>query len=98
MTRAFRLDLRFVGNGCAVLTVAGDPDPATAPRLREQDQALLAGGPLRLLLDLSAVDFCDSSGLGAVLGLWHQATAGKSSLGDRCDLRVTRRDRAGPCR
>ncbi|MCE6995551.1 STAS domain-containing protein [Saccharothrix sp. S26] len=81
MTRPFQLDLRHIGNGCAVLAVTGDLDPATAPHLREQGQALLADGPVQLLLDMSRVDFCDSSGLSTVLGLWQQARAGGGSLG-----------------
>lgn len=80
MTRPFQLDLRHADNGWAVLFVTGDLDPATAPRLHEQAQALLTGGPVRLLLDMSAVDFCDSSGLSAVLGLWQQAKAAGGSL------------------
>jgi anti-sigma B factor antagonist len=53
--------------GCTVVTLAGDIDIQTAPELRER-LAELADGDLTLVLDLSAVDFLDSSGLGALVG------------------------------
>ncbi|KOV85296.1 STAS domain-containing protein [Nocardia sp. NRRL S-836] len=80
MTEPFRLDVRAAGAGRAVIAIAGELDPATAPRLREQGLSLLTGGSPHLLLDMSGVDFCDSSGLSVVIGLWQQAHAGGGSL------------------
>ena len=54
--------------GIRVLRVAGELDIATAPRLCARLDATRVGRRPRLLVDLSDVDFCDSTGLRALLG------------------------------
>ncbi|MFD3653497.1 STAS domain-containing protein [Streptomyces sp. 24-1644] len=50
-----------------VLEITGDLDHATAPRLRQAvDRVILASGQL-LVLDLAGLEFCDSSGITALL-------------------------------
>ncbi|MEK0098005.1 STAS domain-containing protein [Streptomyces sp. NPDC056002] len=50
-----------------VLEITGDLDHETAPELRKAVEALtLAQGQL-LVLDLAGLDFCDSSGISALL-------------------------------
>ncbi|WP_329453851.1 STAS domain-containing protein [Streptomyces sp. NBC_01497] len=50
-----------------VLEITGDLDHTTAPELRRAvDGLTLAAGQL-LVLDLAALDFCDSSGISALL-------------------------------
>ncbi|GAA4658555.1 MULTISPECIES: STAS domain-containing protein [Amycolatopsis] len=57
------------------LTVAGEIDMATAPRLRDAIAAARTGTGIRSVrVDLSLVDFLDSSGL-AVLAEAHSACA-----------------------
>jgi anti-anti-sigma factor len=46
-----------------VLSIAGELDMATAPQLQDQITDLLDSGQNRLVLDLSDVSFCDSTGL-----------------------------------
>jgi anti-sigma B factor antagonist len=54
--------------GVHVIAVAGELDIATAPDLCVRlDNSRMARRP-RLLVDLSDVDFCDSTGLRALLG------------------------------
>ncbi|WP_329791601.1 STAS domain-containing protein [Lentzea sp. DG1S-22] len=80
MTKAFHLDVRHTGAGHALIVISGELDPVTAPRLREQGMSLLAEGFPNLLLEMSEVDFCDSSGLSVVIALWQQAHASGGSL------------------
>ncbi len=54
--------------GCTVLTVAGEIDVHTATTLRDAMTKVLNRGRVRLVLDLSGVPFCDSSGLGVLVG------------------------------
>src|SRR3954464_13467251 len=46
-----------------VVSVAGELDMATAPRLQDQITDLLEKGRTRLVFDLAEVSFCDSTGL-----------------------------------
>jgi anti-sigma B factor antagonist len=54
--------------GVRVIAVAGELDIATAPQLCARLDATRTGRRPRLLVDLTAVDFCDSTGLRALLG------------------------------
>jgi anti-sigma B factor antagonist len=53
---------------CAVLQLAGEVDIYTAPALRQRMQDLAAKGTVRVIADMSRVDFLDSTGLGALIG------------------------------
>jgi len=50
-----------------VLTVKGEVDVTTTPRVRAQLISLLSEGKPHLIVDLEGVDFLDSSGLGALV-------------------------------
>ncbi len=64
-------------DGSVVLTVRGDLDLDTAPAVRNAfDQALARPHP-RIVVDLSGLQFCDSTGLSAfVVGGKHAAARG----------------------
>ena len=53
--------------GWAVLRVAGEIDLVTGGRIRTEVHRLVAEGRRRVVLDLGAVRFCDSSGVGVLI-------------------------------
>jgi len=50
------------------LTVTGEIDMATAPRFRQRLLAVISAGTQNVVIDLSGVDFIDSTGLGVLMG------------------------------
>lgn len=77
-------DLRFtverLDGPVALAAVTGEIDYHSSPRLRSEAQALAEGGHPHLVLDVSGVTFCDSSGLSVLIGLWHHTRAAGGSL------------------
>ncbi|MEV0976870.1 STAS domain-containing protein [Streptomyces sp. NPDC049915] len=51
----------------AVLQVSGELDLVTSPVLRQRVHDVIAEGRHSLVLDLSQVQFCDSSGVGVLI-------------------------------
>jgi anti-sigma B factor antagonist len=56
--------------GCAIVAASGDVDISTSPDLREALANVLAAGNRSLVVDLSAVRFIDSTGLGVLVGAY----------------------------
>lgn len=52
---------------CVVLAVKGEVDLGTAPHLRQRLIELVADGHRRIVVDMTATDFLDSTGLGALV-------------------------------
>src|SRR6266536_215228 len=61
------LSTRTVGDH-TVLEVGGEVDVYTAPRLRERLVELVEQGARNVVVDLSRVEFLDSTGLGVLVG------------------------------
>ncbi len=51
-----------------VVAVRGEVDIATAPKLREKLVELASQGAQQVVVDLDAVEFLDSTGLGVLIG------------------------------
>ena len=51
----------------AVLVIHGEIDVASAPRVREELNRVIDGGARRIVFDVGAVDFIDSSGLAVLV-------------------------------
>ncbi len=54
-------------DGASVVTVVGEVDVHTAPQLDEALTALVEAANYRLIVDLSGVEFLDSTGLGVLV-------------------------------
>jgi len=55
-------------DGWAVVTVAGEMDLISSPAVRQKVHEAVADGRRSLVLDLAGVRFCDSSGVGVLIG------------------------------
>jgi anti-sigma B factor antagonist len=64
----FHLDTIEPGDGHALVRIAGEIDVFTAPRLRERLADLVTAGDVHIILDMSQVEFLDSTGLGVLVG------------------------------
>jgi len=60
-------NIKDLGDGIAVVHLAGRLNMVTAVQLREVMASAVAEGRIRIAVDLSKVDFIDSSGLGALI-------------------------------
>jgi anti-sigma B factor antagonist len=54
--------------GSTVVAVGGEIDVYSAPKLRERLIALVDAGSYNLIVDMEAVEFLDSTGLGVLVG------------------------------
>ncbi|GAA3199425.1 STAS domain-containing protein [Actinocorallia longicatena] len=66
-----RLD-HYEEEGVTVVSPAGEVDVFTAPVLREFLLGLLDDGMRKLVVDLTAVSFLDSTGLAVLVGIWQR--------------------------
>jgi anti-anti-sigma factor len=64
--------------GEVVVNLAGEIDMVGAPRLVSTINEILADPPPRIVLDLAAITFCDSQGLGTLVVLSRKATTAQS--------------------
>jgi anti-anti-sigma factor len=73
MSGAFSATLSV--NGDAKVALAGELDMATAPELVRALAPVVETGPPEVVLDLSALSFIDSSGLGVLVDTQQRLTA-----------------------
>jgi anti-sigma B factor antagonist len=58
--------------GVRVIAISGELDLSTAPRLEEPLEATLANEDAVLLIDLSACEFIDSTGIALIVRAWQR--------------------------
>lgn len=63
-----------------VLSVVGDLDVTSSPQVRNEVVRLLTDGATHLVIDLAAVPFVDSFGLGVLIGALKRTRAGGGEL------------------
>ncbi|HEY1134118.1 MAG TPA: STAS domain-containing protein [Nocardioides sp.] len=67
-------------DGKTIVAVGGEIDVYTAPRLRDRITELVAAGTYDLVIDMEAVEFLDSTGLGVLVGGLKKVRAHNGSL------------------
>jgi anti-sigma B factor antagonist len=64
-----------------IMSVAGEIDLYTAPRLHgELVTALAGGGAVQIVVDMSGVEFCDSTGMNVLLAAQRRAREGGGDI------------------
>jgi anti-anti-sigma factor len=72
--RTFRIETESPAPGTCQITPAGELDMATAPRLLANLEEVLAGDVHHVVINLSKLDFLDSTGLRLFLALQRRAS------------------------
>jgi len=67
-------------DGTTIVSVGGEIDVYTAPKLRDKITELVADGKYHLVVDMEAVEFLDSTGLGVLVGGLKKVRANSGSL------------------
>jgi anti-sigma B factor antagonist len=78
------LDHRTEGDH-TVLNVGGEVDVYTAPKLRERLVELVGEGHYKLIVDMTKVEFLDSTGLGVLVGGLKRVRAHEGTLALVCN-------------
>jgi len=89
--RPFRIEVTTLALGQATVTVRGELDLFTAPRLQEALERSIDLGARRVVVDLARVTFIDSTALGVLIGVGRQLRAGEGSLDLVCQNGNVRR-------
>lgn len=79
MTEGFRAQVT-TSETVTVISVFGEIDIASAPALQATTATVMAQEPRQLVMDLSGVEFIDSSGLAVLIGVAKQLGAGSVAV------------------
>jgi len=86
-----RVETQKPQEGVAVIALSGEVDVYTSPRVKQEVVDLLNAGTTRLIVDLSGVEYLDSTGLGVLIGGLKRARERDGDLKLVCDnLRILR--------
>ena len=85
MAVEFEITDRKVDDDTHVVAVTGEIDLFTAPEFKQRMAAPIDAGRSRLIVDLSAVSFIDSSSLGVLIGAHRRLKLRGGSLVVVCD-------------
>ena len=65
---SFEINSRTVDARVAVVTLAGEVDLLTAPQVKQRITELVDQGISQIVVDLSRIEYLDSTGLGVLVG------------------------------
>ena len=86
-----RVETRTPREGVAVIALTGEADVYTSPRIKQEIIDLLNKGTHKLVVDLTGVEYLDSTGLGVLIGGLKRARERDGDLKLICDnLRILR--------
>ena len=86
-----RVETQQPREGVAVIRLGGEVDVYTSPRVKQEILDLLNAGTSKLVVDLSGVDYLDSTGLGVLIGGLKRARERDGDLKLICDnVRILR--------
>lgn len=80
MSQLFDVSSARLEGGAGVVKVSGEVDMYTAPQLKKELLDLLDKGVTRVVVDLSAVTFIDSTALGVLIGGVRRAHAADGAM------------------
>jgi anti-sigma B factor antagonist len=80
-----RVETRNPREGVAIIALSGEVDVYTSPRVKQEIVDLLNGGTTKLIVDLSGVEYLDSTGLGVLIGGLKRARERDGDLKLLCD-------------
>jgi anti-sigma B factor antagonist len=75
-----KVGVETAAEGLTIVTVEGEIDLSTAPRLRGKLIGLVSDGNHHLVVDLDKVEFLDSAGLGVLIGTLKRVSAYQGSI------------------
>lgn len=64
----FKMDMHTLDQGVPMIELEGEVDVYTAPQLKQQVIGVLESGAKELIVDLTRVDYLDSTALGVLIG------------------------------
>ncbi len=65
---SFKMEMHTLDQGVPVIELEGEVDVYTAPQLKQQVIGVLESGSKGLVVDLTKVDYLDSTALGVLIG------------------------------
>jgi anti-sigma B factor antagonist len=81
----FQVSDELLDGGVRVLRVAGDVDFDVAPQFKRRISSYIDAGERGVVIDLSAVDFIDSTAIGVLVGAIKRLRLAGGSLAVVCD-------------
>ena len=86
-----KIETRRPSEDVAVIVLGGEVDVYASPQLKQEMTNLLNSGAVTLVVDLSAVEYLDSTGLGVLIGGLKRARERSGDLRLVCDnVRILR--------